>query len=100
MNFDILTQKLGLGQIDAGKTMVVDAAEFTAIEVGLEMEDAGVVEEDVADHEDAALGEGEGGELGAFGGGGGEGFFAEDVLAGGERGLHEGEVERLERQAE
>ncbi len=27
-NFDILTQKLGLGQIDAGKTMVVDAAEF------------------------------------------------------------------------
>jgi hypothetical protein len=27
-NFDILTQKLGLGPIDAGKTMVVDAAEF------------------------------------------------------------------------
>ena len=28
MNFDILTQKLGLGSIDAGKTMVVDASEF------------------------------------------------------------------------
>ena len=79
-------------EVGADRIHIVDAAEFTAIEVGLEMEDAGVVEEDVADHEHAALGEGEGGELGAFGGGGGEGFFAEDVLAGGERGLHEGEV--------
>lgn len=79
-------------EVGAHGIHVIDAAELAAIKVGLQMQDAGIVEEDMADHQDATLLRGEVGEFAALGAGLGEGLFAEHVLAGLERSLDQGVV--------
>ena len=79
-------------EVGARGVHVVDASEFTAVEVDLQVLHTGIVEENVADHEHTALGRGEIAERAAFGDGGGERLFAEHVFAGLERLPDEGEM--------
>src|SRR5690606_15915395 len=71
-------------EVGAHGVEVMELAEVARIEVGLQVTHGGVVEEDVADHENAFAGGGEGGEGLAVGDRGGERLFAEDILAGSE----------------